>query len=152
MGLTHSQVVAEEMTLKIASYWLCGCGPRIMAEDFSSTNFAEENAAWLAMGVPQMLVMTLLWSILACVLGRDTARTLVESTSQGLRFFVESLWHLVAYVRAYVVSCCWRQRPSEPQPKEARKPKTKHPATGSSCGNCSCLPCEALLARRPAGN
>lgn len=76
--ISPGQVVAEEMTLKIASYWLCGCGPRIMAEDFSSTNFAEENASWLAMGVPQMLVMTLLWSILACVLGRDTARRVAE--------------------------------------------------------------------------
>ena len=64
-------MVAEDMTLKIASYWLCGCGPRIMVEDFYSSNFAEEN---LALGLPEMLLTTLLSSILASVLGRDAAR------------------------------------------------------------------------------
>ena len=65
------EVLAEDMTLKIASYWLCGCGPRIMAEDFYTTNFAEEN---LALSIPEMLVTTILSSVLASVLGRDVAR------------------------------------------------------------------------------
>ena len=65
------EVLAEGMTLKIANYWLCGCGPRIMAEDFYTTNFAEEN---LALSIPEMLVTTILSSVLARVLGRDVAR------------------------------------------------------------------------------
>lgn len=65
------EVLAEGMTLKIACYWLCGCGPRIMAEDFYTTNFAEEN---LALSIPEMLVTTILSSVLASVLGRDVAR------------------------------------------------------------------------------
>ena len=65
------EVLAEDMTLKIANYWLCGCGPRIMAEDFYTTNFAEEN---LALSIPEMLVTTILSSVLASVLGRDVAR------------------------------------------------------------------------------
>lgn len=68
-----AEVQAEQITLKIASYWLCGCGPRIMAEDFFSANFAEEG---LAGSLPELLVTTLLSSVLANVLGRDVTRSL----------------------------------------------------------------------------
>lgn len=71
--LLPMEVQAEDMTLKIASYWLCGCGPRIMAEDFFSANFAEEG---LAGSLPELLVTTLLTSVLANVLGRDVTRSL----------------------------------------------------------------------------
>jgi hypothetical protein len=42
-----------------------------MAEDFYTTNFAEQN---LALSIPDMLVPTILSSVLASVLGRDVAR------------------------------------------------------------------------------
>lgn len=146
---TVQEVLAEGMTLKIASYWLCGCGPRIMAEDFYTTNFAEEN---LAVSIPEMLVTTILASILASVLGRDVARILMEGTSSGLRFFADCFWHFVA-ICGYALSCCSRQRQGQSVQPKPRKAKTKAAAKqSSSCGNCgSCLPCEALLAR-PGGN
>lgn len=73
LELLPIEVQAEKITLKIASYWLCGCGPRIMAEDFFSANFAEEG---LAGSLPELLVTTLLTSVLANVLGRDVTRSL----------------------------------------------------------------------------
>lgn len=143
---TVQEVLAEGMTLKIANYWLCGCGPCIMAEDFYTTNF-EEN---LALSIPEMLVTTILSSVLASVLGRDVARILMEGTSSGLRFFADCFWHFVA-ICGYALRCCSRQRQGQPVQAKPRKAKPKAAAKqSSSCGNCgNCLPCEALLARRP---
>ena len=78
------EVQAEEMTLKIASYWLCGCGPRIMAEDFFSANFAEEG---LAGSLPELLVTTLLSSVLTNVLGRDVTRRIARDGMDSSFFF-----------------------------------------------------------------
>eukprot|EP00434_Breviolum_minutum_P043837 symbB.v1.2.039095.t1/scaffold6345.1/size23479/3 len=144
------EVQAEDMTLKIASYWLCGCGPRIMAEDFFSANFAEEG---LAGSLPELLVTTLLTSVLANVLGRDVTRTLMEGTSNSLRFVGDCFCHLLAIIASAFRQCCFprpRRNGSENGTK-SKLPKRRNrevSETPGSCGNCgSCLPCQALLQR-----
>lgn len=115
---TVQEVLAEGMTLKIANYWLCGCGPRIMAEDFYTTNFAEEN---LALSIPEMLVTTILSSVLASVLGRDVARILMEGaslpTASGISWPFAATPYVVAAASAKV-------SPSKPN-RERQNPKPR---------------------------
>lgn len=101
LQLLPIEVQAEEMTLKIASYWLCGCGPRIMAEDFFSANFAEEG---LAGSLPELLVTTLLSSVLANVLGRDVTRSR-NGWYEFRVFLVENIKLLKLARGTYQMSC-----------------------------------------------
>lgn len=106
LRLLPIEVQAEQITLKIASYWLCGCGPRIMAEDFFSANFAEEG---LAGSLPELLVTTLLSSVLANVLGRDVTRLSRDGMDSEFFFHcffsVENIKLLKLARVAYQMSC-----------------------------------------------
>ncbi|CAK8989772.1 Uncharacterized protein SCF082_LOCUS1960 [Durusdinium trenchii] len=143
------EVLAQDISLKLASYWFCGSGPRIMVEDFYSQNLDEHQMGELE--IPQCLLTMLLSSILANVLGQSIARFIMDGTSFGFAAVAHGIWHLVVLMRS---ACCCppsptkRDRPSRPKRPRA---ETERGSSTGTCGSCgSCLPCETLLQKKPA--
>lgn len=80
------------------------------------------------------------------------ARTLMEGTSNSLRFVGDCFCHLLAIIASAFRQCCSPSpRRNEENGTKSKLPKRRNreviQAPGS-CGNCgSCLPCQALLQR-----
>ncbi|CAE7413838.1 unnamed protein product, partial [Symbiodinium microadriaticum] len=114
---TLRNVEVEDVTLKFASYLLAGCGPRAMAPDIHYDNFEEamEASATTSSLIP-LLILTLVESVLASLLGRQATQTILSATSGLVRLVMDAICHLAALL-AYCLEnvfcrCCRGREPS----------------------------------------
>eukprot|EP00439_Symbiodinium_sp_Y106_P049385 s266_g6.t1 len=131
---TLRNVEVEDITLKFASYLLAGCGPRAMAPDIHFDNFedpmtplyeAMEASATTSSVIP-MLILTLVESVLASLLGRQATQAILSATSGLARLATDAICHLaalLAYCFENVFCRCCRGR--EPSAIRERKSSAK---------------------------
>ncbi|CAE7634773.1 unnamed protein product [Symbiodinium sp. CCMP2592] len=124
---TLRNVEVEDITLKFASYLLAGCGPRAMAPDIHYDNFEEamEASATTSSLIP-MLILTLVESVLASLLGRQATQAILSATSGVARLATDAIYHLaalLAYCFENVFCRCCRGR--EPSAIRERKSSAK---------------------------
>lgn len=171
------KVHLEGISMKIASYYLAGCGATLASPDQFFDNFSEEMKGCKLSLLP-LLTTTLIQSILANVIGTEGAERILDGTSGICGAIFEAFSHLImmiGYCLAEVFCCARRPKTTERSARKKEPPKPE--AAGQSIqrkltatvqaasdiasdvagkvkqktgctADSGCMPCQALLESR----
>mmetsp|Transcript_78659 Transcript_78659/g.138728 ORF Transcript_78659/g.138728 Transcript_78659/m.138728 type:complete len:457 (+) Transcript_78659:73-1443(+) len=91
------EVVMNNISLKLAFHKLGGCGPQLVANDIYFENFSKAKSSEMkeSTDVVPLLTKTLITSLLASLIGEESAHAIFQDSSTILQSVVGSFWHLL---------------------------------------------------------